>query len=478
MSGEATPSVTELLELVRTLTARIERLEAENQQLREENVRLREENTRLNKRIGDLERRQKKTVAPFGRDTPKADPQPSGRRAGQGTFSYRAPPQAGDITRVIEVPLPTTCPCGGALEAQHRDLASLTDLPERRPRVTAYHLAVGQCRRCGRRVRASHPDVRADQRGATAHRLGPEVLSLAHSLHYDLGVPVRKVPEVVRLATGLIVTQGALTQDALRQSAAGGELHTQYRQLRDDVQRQPFVHQDDTGWRVHGKQAWLQVFRTPVSAIYQIRSRHTHAEVQELVPKDYAGVLCVDRFSSYDHASFTEVAQQKCLHHVVRSCEAALENQQGKRGRGRDFARALLEDLRAALTLHAHFHAGNCTLEAYQRQGRWLTSRLEKRLFAPCRSRENKRLVQGIRKHHERGNLLRFLHNPEIAPTNNAAERALRPAVIARKVSQCSKTTGDSDAFAIFKSLTQTARLAGLDPFQTLLDHRQQQNTR
>jgi len=45
-------------------------------------------------------------------------------------------------------------------------------------------------------------------------------------------------------------------------------------------------------------------------------------------------------------------------------------------------------------------------------------------------------------------------------------------------VSQCSKTTAGSEAFAIFKSLTQTARLRGLDPFQTLLDHRREQNTR
>jgi len=45
-------------------------------------------------------------------------------------------------------------------------------------------------------------------------------------------------------------------------------------------------------------------------------------------------------------------------------------------------------------------------------------------------------------------------------------------------VSQCSKTTAGSEAFAIFKSLTQTARLRGLDPFQILLDHRREQNTR
>ena len=336
----------ELLELVRTLTARIDTLSARITKLEAENGQLREENTRLRKRIDELERRQKKSVAPFGRDIPNVDPQPPGRRVGQGEFTFRAPPQAQDVTREINVPLRAQCPCGGALDAQPSDLATLTDLPERRPQVTAYHLAVGQCRQCGRRVRATHPDVRADQRGASAHRLGPEVLSLAHSLHDDLGVPVRQVPEVLRLASGLSVTQGALTQDALRQSSVGSALSSQYQRLRDDVRHAPLVHQDDTGGQVHGEAAWLQVFRTPQSVVYQIRARHTHAQVQEVVPNDYAGVLCADRFSSYDHASFAGVKQQKCLHHVIRSCQAALEGQQGKRGRGRDFARGLPERAR------------------------------------------------------------------------------------------------------------------------------------
>lgn len=127
--------------------------------------------------------------------------------------------------------------------------------------------------------------------------------------------------------------------------------------------------------------------------------------------------------------------------------------------------------------LHTRFHAGWCTPEEYRRQGEGLTFKIEKRLFTSCRSRENQRLVRGVVKHHERGNVLRFLVDSAVPPTNNAAERALRPAVIARKVSQCSKSWGGSEAFSIFKSITQTARLAGRDPFGVLLDHRQQQNT-
>ena len=51
---------------------------------------------------------------------------------------------------------------------------------------------------------------------------------------------------------------------------------------------------------------------------------------------------------------------------------------------------------------------------------------------------------------------MRFLNDPSIEPSNNRAERALRPAVIARKVSQCSKNTQGAEAFAAFTSVLRT----------------------
>ncbi len=61
-----------------------------------------------------------------------------------------------------------------------------------------------------------------------------------------------------------------------------------------------------------------------------------------------------------------------------------------------------------------------------------------------------------------RENLLRFLEDPRIEPTNNRSERALRPAVIARKVSQCSKNDQGAYAFSAFKSVVQTLAKRGI----------------
>ena len=75
--------------------------------------------------------------------------------------------------------------------------------------------------------------------------------------------------------------------------------------------------------------------------------------------------------------------------------------------------------------------------------------------------RDNGRLQNELGWHDDRGNLLRFLDDPGIEPTNNRAERALRGAVIARKVSHCSKNEDGADAFSAFTSVIRTLARKG-----------------
>jgi hypothetical protein len=112
------------------------------------------------------------------------------------------------------------CPdCGGELGEEKQELVSITDIPvQPKPEVRLYAVGMRRCQRCGRSVRGQHPEVAADQQGATAHRLGQRVKALGHVLHYQHGVPVRKVPAVIEEMTGLRLTQSALTQDALKQT--------------------------------------------------------------------------------------------------------------------------------------------------------------------------------------------------------------------------------------------------------------------
>jgi transposase len=88
----------------------------------------------------------------------------------------------------------------------------------------------------------------------------------------------------------------------------------------------------------------------------------------------------------------------------------------------------------------------------------------------PMPDPSNQHLLDDLRWRHAHGDLLRFLDDPRIEPTNNRAERALRPAVIARKVSQCSKNQPGADAFAAFASVTRTLIQRGHPPVAGLVD--------
>ena len=275
-------------------------------------------------------------------------------------------------------------------------------------------------------------------------------MAAAHTLHYGLGIPVRKVPAVLAVLTGVRLTQGALTQDALRRAA--DTVGAVYEQLRAAVPVAPVVHTDDTGWRVGGESAFLMAFETEAASVYQVRPRHRHEEVQEVIPADYIGVMVTDRGRSYDAQTFDDVRQQKCLAHIQRSLSDVLAT---KTGRARDFGERLKGLLQDALQLWHAYHDGTVTdfATAAKALREELTSQLRDR---PLKDPENQRRLKERGWHHDRGNLLRFLDDPRIEPTNNRAERALRPAVIARKVSQCSKNGRGAHTCAAFTSVVRT----------------------
>lgn len=446
------------------------RLQQESTPLREMIAQLRQENVQLKEEIARLQRTGKRQAAPFSRDTHNPHPKKRGRKPGEGHFTYRDAPSPDSFTDPpVDVPVTEpVCPyCAGELEAAGLEVVTRTDLPLMpRPVVRAYQVQMCRCRNCGRKVRGKHPDVAPDQHGATAHRLGSRLLSAAQVLHYGVGVPLRKVPTILKELCGVSVTQSALTQAALRQ--AKGVLAPVYEGLRAGVKEAPAVYSDDTGWRIGGENAFLMTFDTQHSCVYQIRRRHRNVEVRELVPSDYAGTLVTDRGKSYDAKELEGVDQQKCLCHLQRSCSEVLEHKQGK---ARWFGATLKSQFKEALQLWKDYRAGKA--HDYEARRSALQARITHHLRdRPLSDPDNQRLLNELGRHQDRGNLLRFLFDPEhVEPTNNRAERALRPAVIARKVSHCSQNEAGAEAFSSFVSVLQTLRKRGIASLVKGLTH-------
>jgi transposase len=415
---------------------------------------LRKQNEELHKQIEQLRRKSHRQATPFSKNRPKANPKPPGRKQGKGVFTNRqAPPeQSTDIK--VNASMPGRCPdCGGQVHWQRTDTATTTDIPQRtEPVVIRYSVPVCRCRQCGKTVRGKAPGLAENQAGATAHRVGPVAMAAAHALHYGSGIPVRKVPEVLSALTGFDITSSAITQDAMKQSAAGA-VGKAYEDLRCAMREFPAVHTDDTGWRIGGKNAYLMGFESDRAAVFQIRYRHRSQEVQEIIPADFAGVLITDRGTSYDAKVFDGMKQQKCIGHLLKNISTVLET---KTGSSRRFGMELKTLFQAGLEM-AKSPPGPDRVEAIQDIEILLSWQLRDRIL---KDKDNQRLLNGIGEQMDRKRLLTFLHVPGVEPTNNRAERLLRPAVIARKVSQCSKNEAGAYATSAFLSVIQTARRA------------------
>jgi transposase len=263
-------------------------------------------------------------------------------------------------------------------------------------------------------------------------------------------MPGRKVPAGLATLTGVRLTPGALTQDALRRAAgAGGTTDEPWRAA---VPAAAVVYPADTGGRVGGEPASLMALETDAATVYQSRSRHRHEAVPEVIPADDGGVMVTERGRRDDAQAFEEVRQHTCLAHVQRSLSAGLAT---TTGRARDFGEGLKELWQEARPRWPDDRDGPVTdfrTEAKAVQEDLTYQLRDRRLQDP----DHQRRLNERGWHHDRGHLVRCLDDPRIEPTNQRAERALRPAVITRKVSPCAKNASGAHAFAAFTSVVRT----------------------
>jgi transposase len=433
--------------------ARVAELVRENEQLRAKVAALEDTVKELREELARLKRESKRSAGPFSKNKRKHPRKKPGRKKGQGRFSHLLEAPASPDTTHVNVPPPQTCSCGGSLEFLQYEEASTTDPPrDIRPHVTQFRVPVCRCRRCGATVRGKHPDVAPDQYGATAHRYGDRMMAVGHVLHYGMGIPQQKVPEIVEMFTGVRPTQSALSQDAMRRVEA--ELEVDYKVLRDSMKEQAVGHTDATGWRVDGNAAQMIVYATSDATVYDIREHYRNDEIREVFPGDYKGTLVGDGAKAFDANKLSDVKQQKCIFHGLKLIREAHEKQKGK---AREFGETLKGLLQEGVALWHAYHDGKT--KGYRAKVAELDARITNHLRErTLNDEDNQRLLRFFGEHHQRGNLTRFLHDPRVPPTNNLSEVELRYLIAARKVSQCSKNKRGAHARKVLASLLRTEK--------------------
>ena len=408
---------------------------------------MRAEISRLQARVAELEEQNRPPSAPFRRpqEQRKADPKRPGRPPGHPGSCRRVPEM---VDEHIEVPLPCCPHCAGALEMIMPLDQFIEELPPVRPHVTRLRTYEGRCPRCEKLVRSTHPRQTSTAGGCAGVQLGARAVAIAAELKHGLGLTLRKSCRVLALLGGLRVSPGGLAHAFQR---ASEKLALEDTALHTQLLTAPVVHTDETSWWQNGPCS-LWVFTTPgeqAVTLYRVVAHRDRATSHGLVPLDWPGLLVSDCLSVYDTAT---ARQHKCYAHHLRALSIARRDQNPQAAAAEDWvgrAQAFFKDAIALKARHPQLAAAERIAERVVFEHR-ANQLFEQPRGDPAQERFRHRVAK------QRDHLLSFLDEPQAEATNNLAERQLRGAVIARKLSCGNKTARGSAAWQTLASLAAT----------------------
>lgn len=314
------------------------------------------------------------------------------------------------------------------------------ELPPVRPDVTRVRLFGGRCGCCGERAMAPAPD--GLEPGSP---FGKSIEALVVYLHYAQAIGFERLRMLMGEVFGLSISEGAISNILARAQAP---LAVAAAAVAAQVTASAVVASDETSVRVAGKTWWEWVFVTAVCVLHVIRPSRGAAVVRALFGAQRPRVWVSDSFGSQrGHADQWQV----CLAHLLRDAQYAIDC--GDAGFSAAFKRLLL---RAVAIGRRRDRLRDSTLEQYRAD---LDRRLDRVLALPRCGEAAHRLRRRIAR--DREHLFVFVTDRDVPATNNISERALRPSVIFRKVTNGFRSEWGADTYAAFRSVVSTAKANG-----------------
>lgn len=215
------------------------------------------------------------------------------------------------------------------------------------------------------------------------------------------------------------------------------------------VQASSYIHADETGWYVGETGYSLCVFTNKLLTLYQITRRKTSAFIRQILG-DYQGVLISDWLSIYDSVN---ALQQKCYWHHLKAITEAFSKIPSGVSLYLAEVKLRLETAMALKSIQRKLPAGE-----FNQRLHYLETWADNLLLAEKRSYQLQPEEETVRRRlfKQRDHLFEFLKHREVEATNNQAERQLRPAVIARKLSCGNRTEKGARTWEILQSLAVT----------------------
>jgi len=427
----------QLVEIILRQAGVIDELRQEIEGLKQQIKDLNDRNDGLGNKVEQLERAVARQAAPFRIDDKHrvVERKRPGRAQGHPGSSRAIPDH---VDEEIFVPL-RACPhCGGEVGPRRPVVQYIEELPLVRPHVTRRVTEEAACPHCHQAVRSTHPLQVSLAEGAAGVQLGPRALGLAAQLNKQHGLTVRKTCAVLREVFQLRLSPGGLSQALAR---LAGKLEPAYENLLARLRAGPYVHSDETSWWVGGPGYWLWVFTNKTMTVYRVAKGRGRDLLLEILGPEFSGVLVGDCLATYDDVN---PRQQKCYSHHLKAIAQAGEGQPS----------AWLEEMRWLLQEAMALKREGLPVPERTRRRAGLEERARALLAAPRPTNLEEKVRRRLEK--QQDHLFTFLEVEEVEATNNLAERQLRPAVIARKVSCGNKTPRGARTWEILTSLAAT----------------------
>src|ERR1700726_1141513 len=353
-----------------------------------------------------------------------------------------------DVTRDIYA---ERCACGAKLRAADQVLARAYDhveLPPIKPVTTRINLHRADCRCCGNTMTAAPP---ADMPPGSP--FGPGIVALVTYLHGCQMVGYARLAEMLEGLFGLKISEGAIANMLARAAepfAEGAQT------IHETGRNSPVIDSDETSARVKGKTHWQWTFVAATAVAHLIAPTRGKIVPTQFLDGARPKVWLSDRLlAQCKHAE----AHQFCLAHLIRDAQYAID------AGDTVFAPAFKAFLQRACDIgRRRPDLADATIKAYART---LARELDRLLKLKPTNAEGRHLRDTIYVDAS-DKLLVFLTRRDVEPTNNVSERALRPSVIFRKVTNGFRSDWGAKVYADLCSVVATGRLNGRSPFAAI----------
>jgi len=396
---------------IRVLEARVAALEATVQQLQEQ-----------------LQQNSRTSSRPPSSDSPEALAKrprrtPTGRRPGgqpghKGHARGLVPVEQVDVIVPVKPERCRHCQQPLQGEDQQPQRHQVTEIPPVKPVITEYQLHQLVCSACGAATRAEVPP------GVATGGFGPRVQAIialctgAYHLSQRTTHTVLQDLFGVSLGLGTIANLEQATVRAVAEPVA---------EARAYVPQQPAAYLDETGWREGRRRAWLWTAVTAGVTVFVVRLSRSAAVAHELLGERFWGYLVTDRWSAYSW--YPPWRRQLCWAHLARDLEAMV----ARGGPSQVIGEALQAQVHQMFHWWHRVRDGTLAQASFAHYMRPIRRETERRLEAgqTCGVPKTEGTCRDILK--RRQALWTFVRHAGVDPTNNAAERAIRPGVLWRK---------------------------------------------